>query len=107
MDNILELKTISELQEFNFFIPSYQRGYRWSTKEVVELLNDISNFTPRLIEEHSDEKTWYCLQPIVVKKIENGKYEVIDGQQRLTTIYLILYYLNQDFVEKKEISYFN
>nr|WP_262908917.1 DUF262 domain-containing protein [Leeuwenhoekiella parthenopeia] len=106
MDNILELKTISELQEFNFFIPSYQRGYRWSPKEVVELLNDISNFTPRLIDEHSDEKTWYCLQPIVVKKLEHDKYEVIDGQQRLTTIYLILYYLNQDFVEKKRDKLF-
>ncbi len=106
MENILELKTISELQEYNFFIPSYQRGYRWSSKEVVELLNDISNFTPRLVDENSDEKTWYCLQPIVVKQIEKNKFEVIDGQQRLTTIYLILYYLNQDFVEKKRDKLF-
>lgn len=106
MENILELKTISELQEYNFFIPSYQRGYRWSSKEVVELLNDISNFTPRLVDEKSDEKTWYCLQPIVVKQIEKNKFEVIDGQQRLTTIYLILYYLNQDFVEKKRDKLF-
>lgn len=106
MENILELKTISELQEYNFFIPSYQRGYRWSSKEVVELLNDISNFTPRLVDESSDEKTWYCLQPIVVKQIENNKFEVIDGQQRLTTIYLILYYLNQDFIENKRDKLF-
>lgn len=106
MENILELKTISELQEYDFFIPSYQRGYRWSSKEVVELLNDISNFTPRLVNESSDEKTWYCLQPIVVKQIENNKFEVIDGQQRLTTIYLILYYLNQDFVKKKRDKLF-
>ncbi|GEQ87418.1 hypothetical protein ULMS_29260 [Patiriisocius marinistellae] len=106
MENILELKTIGELQEYDFFIPSYQRGYRWSSKEVVELLNDISNFTPRLINESSDEKTWYCLQPIVVKKIDDNKFEVIDGQQRLTTIYLILYYLNQDFVEKRRDKLF-
>ncbi|SFS83826.1 Uncharacterized conserved protein, contains ParB-like and HNH nuclease domains [Zhouia amylolytica] len=106
MENILELKTISELQEYDFFIPSYQRGYRWSSKEVVELLNDISNFTPRLVNESSDEKTWYCLQPIVVKKIDDNKFEVIDGQQRLTTIYLILYYLNQDFVEKRRDKLF-
>lgn len=106
MENILELKTISELQEYDFFIPSYQRGYRWSPKEVVELLNDISNFTPRLVDDNNEEKTWYCLQPIVVKKIENNKYEVIDGQQRLTTIYLILYYLNQDFVEKRRDKLF-
>jgi uncharacterized protein with ParB-like and HNH nuclease domain len=106
MENILELKTISELQEYSFYIPSYQRGYRWSSKEVIELLNDISNFTPRLVNEATDEKTWYCLQPIVIKKIENNKFEVIDGQQRLTTIYLILYYLNQDFVVKKRDKLF-
>lgn len=99
MENILELKTINELQKNTFFIPSYQRGYRWSYKEVVELLDDISNFTPRLVGDESDEKTWYCLQPIVVKEMDSEKYEVIDGQQRLTTIYLILYYLNQDFIE--------
>jgi uncharacterized protein with ParB-like and HNH nuclease domain len=106
MENILELKTISELQEYDFYIPSYQRGYRWSSKEVIELLNDISNFTPRLVNEATDEKTWYCLQPIVVKQIDNNKFEVIDGQQRLTTIYLILYYLNQDFVDKKRDKLF-
>ncbi len=106
MENILELKTISELQKYDFYIPSYQRGYRWSPKEVTELLNDISNFTPRLVSEESDEKTWYCLQPIVVKETENDNYEVIDGQQRLTTIYLILYYLNQDFVENKRDKLF-
>jgi hypothetical protein len=106
MENILELKTISELQEYNFYIPSYQRGYRWSSKEVIDLLNDISNFTPRLVNDATDEKTWYCLQPIVIKEIDNNKFEVIDGQQRLTTIYLILYYLNQDFVEKKRDKLF-
>ena len=106
MENILELKTISELQEYDFYIPSYQRGYRWSPKEVIELLNDISNFTPRLVNESTDEKTWYCLQPIVIKEIVDNKFEVIDGQQRLTTIYLILYYLNQDFVEKKRDKLF-
>jgi uncharacterized protein with ParB-like and HNH nuclease domain len=94
MENILELKTINSLKEFNFFVPSYQRGYRWSAIEVIDLLNDISDFRPRQIDD-TDEKTWYCLQPIVVKKRPEGLYEVIDGQQRLTSIYLILNYLNQ------------
>jgi hypothetical protein len=102
MKNILELKTINELQQFNFYIPSYQRGYRWSINEVKDLLNDISDFTPRVIED-SDEKTWYCLQPIVVKKKENEQYEVIDGQQRLTTIYLILHYINSRYVEPQKL----
>lgn len=93
MNNILELKTITELLQYNFFIPSYQRGYRWDKNEVVDLLNDISDFKPREVED-TENKTWYCLQPIVVKQKDNNIYEVIDGQQRLTTIYLILSYLN-------------
>jgi uncharacterized protein with ParB-like and HNH nuclease domain len=105
VNNVLELKTVNQLQEFNFFVPSYQRGYRWTEKEVVELLEDISNFNPRLVGD-SDEKTWYCLQPIVLKKTNDGSYEIIDGQQRLTTMYLILYYLNQDFVEAKRDKLF-
>lgn len=98
MNNILELKTINELQEMSFLIPSYQRGYRWSEKEVIDLLDDISEFTPKEVEG-TDDKTWYCLQPIVVKENNKKQYEVIDGQQRLTTIYLILYYLNQRLAE--------
>lgn len=105
MDNVLALKTVNELLEYKFFVPAYQRGYRWTEKEVVELLDDISNFTPRPIDE-TDEKTWYCLQPLVLKISDQGTYEVIDGQQRLTTIYLILNYLNQDFVESKRDKLF-
>jgi uncharacterized protein with ParB-like and HNH nuclease domain len=106
MENILELKTINELNNFSFFIPSYQRGYKWTHKEVEDLLNDINEFKPRLIDD-TDEKTWYCLQPIVVKKrFEENDFEVIDGQQRLTTIFLILNYLNQDFVIEKRDKLF-
>jgi len=111
MENVLKLKMISELNKYSFFIPSYQRGYKWTSKEVLDLLNDIDDFKPRLIDE-SEDKTWYCLQPVVIKlkNKDKNEYEVIDGQQRLTTIYLILHYLNQDYVEKRreklfEISY--
>lgn len=106
MENILELKTLNELQQYKFYIPSYQRGYRWKSYEVKDLLNDIADFQPRLIDD-TDEKTWYCLQPIVIKNMSNLEYEVIDGQQRLTTIYLILHYLNQDFVETKRDKLFS
>lgn len=106
MQRILELKTVNELQKYNFFIPSYQRGYRWGEKEVTELLNDIKDFIPRLVDDITDERTWYCLQPIILKEIEDNTFEVIDGQQRLTTIYLILYYLNQDFVESRRDKLF-
>lgn len=98
--NSIELKTLNELQQYTFYIPAYQRGYRWTSQEVNDLLNDIYEFIPREINE-TDDKTWYCLQPIVVKNRNHQEYEVIDGQQRLTTVYLVLYYLNQDFVEKR------
>ena len=62
----------------NFFIHSYQRKYRWGKDEVLRLLEDI---------EKSDSK-FYCLQPLVVKK-QDDEYELIDGQQRLTTLYLV------------------
>jgi len=106
MENILELKKVVELQEYKFFIPSYQRGYRWNTKQVEDLLNDIDEFMPREVDGKKNEKTWYCLQPIVIKKRQDGQYEVIDGQQRLTTIYLILFYLNSVYTEENRSPLF-
>lgn len=96
MANIIKLKTLSELLGKIFFIPSYQRGYRWTKQQVDDLLNDIDNFTPKVVE-NSTERTWYCLQPLVVKQREKDVWEVIDGQQRLTTIFLILHYFNQGY----------
>lgn len=104
--NSVKLKTINELSAYSFYIPSYQRGYRWTKLEVLDLLNDIFEFKPREISG-SDEKTWYCLQPVVIKNMNNNMFEVIDGQQRLTTLYLILHYLNQDFVESKRDKIFS
>ena len=112
-ENKIELKSINELLGMKFFIPSYQRGYRWSEQQVKDLLNDINDFRPERINS-SDEETWYCLQPLVVKKMEvydsqldkesdkDNWYEVIDGQQRLTTIYLIIHYFNEMWVGKQK-----
>lgn len=80
---ILETKLVGNISG-DFFVSDYQRGYRWK-EEVEMLLNDISEIP---------EGKNYCLQPIVVKKIGN-KFELIDGQQRLTTLYLI-----QQFIKK-------
>ena len=78
MNNInLEPKLVGKI-EGEFYVPDYQRGYRWND-EVTMLLNDI--------DEIPEGKN-YSLQPIVVKKIDEKKYELIDGQQRLTTIFL-------------------
>lgn len=122
----LEPLAISEILDKQFFIPDYQRGYRWTPQQVMQLLDDIDSFFPREIEGKPNQKTFYCLQPVVVKLISDEKkgsvkqekgielegdwYEVVDGQQRLTTIYLILQYINQkwlgeDKLEQFKISY--
>jgi hypothetical protein len=68
-----------------FFVPSYQRGYRWGRDEVTRLLNDI----------HESAGHKYFLQPVVVKRRNDGKWELVDGQQRLTTLSLILRYIQR------------
>lgn len=102
-DNKIELKNVTELCGMNFYIPNYQRGYRWTNQQIDDLLNDINEF--------NDNDGFYCLQPLVVKqrkedvfkKIKEeaknindvydylkGTWEVIDGQQRLTTIFILM-----------------
>lgn len=88
----LILKPVTELLSEKFFIPSYQRGYRWDDRQVTNLLDDIWSF--RLSSENESKESFYCLQPIVVSR-KNNEWEVLDGQQRLTTIYIILEYLKE------------
>ncbi|EOC5015915.1 DUF262 domain-containing protein [Campylobacter upsaliensis] len=57
------LRAIGDLKGENFVIPSYQRGYRWTSKEVTTLLQDIWDFA-----QMENQPDFYCLQPIVVKK---------------------------------------
>lgn len=86
--------------KYKFFIPSYQRGYRWTKQLVYDLLNDINEFK----EQHKDENAYYCIQPLVVKR-NDDKWDVIDGQQRLTTIFLLLSYLQNEQDTKYSIEY--
>ena len=72
-----------------FVIPAYQRGYKWKIKDIEQLLNDISAF-----QTHGDDEVFYCLQNITL--VKNGKnFNVVDGQQRLTTLSLIMAYLGK------------
>lgn len=80
------LKSINELLDFNYLIPSYQRGYRWTKQQVKDLINDIWDFA----QTNNTDRQYYCLQPIVVSRQEEKLYSIIDGQQRLTTILIIL-----------------
>lgn len=111
VENKIELKSVSELLGMKFFIPSYQRGYRWTEQQVKDLLNDIWEFSKKKKQEYE----FYCLQPLVVKRknedvlnsikaatsieevetLLKGSWEVIDGQQRLTTLFIILSVLEE------------
>lgn len=77
----LETKKVGSVSG-DFYVSSYQRGYRWGESEVTRLLDDI----------YTNGANSYCIQPVVVRN--NGDcYELIDGQQRLTTLYLIYRYM--------------
>lgn len=67
-----------------FVIPSYQRGYRWTNKQVDELLNDLQSYL-----YDAEDDGYYCLQPIIVKA-RGGAWELVDGQQRMTTLVVLL-----------------
>ncbi|WP_288313886.1 DUF262 domain-containing protein [uncultured Eubacterium sp.] len=97
-DNTLKLVPVSMLLGEKFYIPDYQRGYRWTSNEVNKLLEDLTAF----FSDGYEKNPYYCMQPLVV--FYNKKHwEVIDGQQRLTTMFLILNYLGEK--PPFEISY--
>jgi hypothetical protein len=85
----------------HFFVPGYQRGYRWGKDEVRHLLNDI----------WSSGGEPYSLQPVVVKlrtaaALEKDReWELIDGQQRLTTLYLIMRYMHKELGQGMSAPY--
>lgn len=124
LDNIIEMVSVDDIYGFDFFIPKYQRGYRWNRQQVTDLLDDLYDYFV-VRKEPFD----YSLQPLVVKRgvknlsnlkqrvchinndsfdpdkyidelesliSEECQWEVIDGQQRLTTLYIILKVLDTE-----------
>lgn len=107
--NEFDLRTIHSLSNYIFLVEDYQRGYQWDEQQVLDLLEDIDQFDP-----DSNGQQFYCLQPVAVKRIIGQElddivdnenldleysefvYELVDGQQRLTTIFLILKLLSVD-----------
>lgn len=109
MENSINQYAIGEILDGRcFYIPAYQRGYRWTEKQVGDLLRDLFCFS----QDKKADGAFYCLQPIIARPITNevllkeifpnedinqlikkGVWEIIDGQQRLTTIFLIYKYL--------------
>ena len=92
-DNYMIRRAIPDLLDKKYYIPEYQRGYRWEKTQVLDLLQDLYAF---FIGDTKGQ--FYCLQPIVVKEKQMNNelwYEVIDGQQRLTTIRIIMQIYDQ------------
>lgn len=86
-DNEVHVCTVKELLGKQFVIPSYQRGYRWGETQVQQLFEDLK-------KAYIEGWDSYNLQPLVVVQATNGEWRVVDGQQRLTSLYLLLKALN-------------
>ena len=80
-----------------FNIPEYQRGYKWTVDNIVQLLEDLKGFK----QNSSDE--FYCLQNITITKAKVNEhlcFNVIDGQQRLTTLFILISYIQRNMSDK-------
>lgn len=99
--NEIKQVTVSDLLDGRYFyIPTYQRGYRWSKQQVIDLCNDLLEYA---LKKGKHKDSFYSLQPLIVvkdKKEIDGEekecYIVIDGQQRLTTIFLLYRFLAKE-----------
>ena len=87
--------TISDLfndeNKCKYIIPIYQRNYAWGNDEISSLLQDIKN----ACEQNKEQDKNYYIGSLVVYRRDNDDFEVIDGQQRLTTLTLIMHHLGK------------
>ena len=81
-----------------YVVPIYQRNYAWTKDEIEQLLNDINDVPDGF-------KGKYYLGSLIVNQLGANVFEVIDGQQRLTTLYLLLSFLNNDSVNKCSLRF--
>lgn len=95
--SVFELRLDRDDNPIRYCIPAYQRGFRWDARQVEQLLDDIRDFVHR---ENPQPEEFYCLQPLVLRPLDDGAFEVVDGQQRLTTLLLILRHFNDRLSER-------
>ena len=91
--NTIEIKSVKNLLELNLSIPEYQRPYKWSLKNIEDLLNDISN-SIKEAEKYSNFK--YRIGTIILHK-DNNENKIVDGQQRVISLILLKKALDENF----------
>lgn len=104
MSNITKYLTIKELYSLdNYVIPIYQRNYAWGNAEIAQLIQDIVDCL-----KDSQKKIYYIGTLIVHERIINNKstFEIIDGQQRLTTLTILLSLIKMEY-EEIDIKWYN
>lgn len=98
MTKDLKIIPVSEIFTNNIYqVPIYQRNYAWSEEHIIQLIEDIDSTI-----DQKDKN--YFLGNLIVNQADNNVYEVIDGQQRLTTLYLLERYLGVSF-EKESLRF--
>ena len=108
--SVSEIFNDSQLKQIYYNIPDYQRGYEWGENNVRLLLEDLKKFLDKIYisdtDKFLDDKLFYCLQHITIISKDNGEYyNVVDGQQRLTTIAIILAYFGKADLLKGKLKY--
>ncbi|HFU4459852.1 TPA: DUF262 domain-containing protein [Streptococcus suis] len=87
MDNHLKMIPVSKIfSDVHYEVPIYQRNYAWGSDQIEQLIEDIMS-----------TEGYYFLGNLIVNQKDNNLYEVIDGQQRLTTLFLLERYLGITF----------
>lgn len=88
----------------SFTIPPYQRGYKWNRGNVVKLLDDLRNFESG---NASNPQSFYCIQNItIVPLADDTGWNVVDGQQRLTTLFILLSFLRKKYNKSTSLDFF-
>ncbi len=102
MNNEIKPLQVSEIfsDRSKYIIPIYQRNYAWKNTQIIQLIEDIADYA-----KQSPNENYYIGTMVVFQKVQNGLtfFDTIDGQQRLTTIFILLSVLNNEFT--KEINF--
>ncbi|MEG9481646.1 DUF262 domain-containing protein [Mannheimia sp. HC-2023] len=93
---IAEIRKIKDIVTKELSIPDYQRPYKWSVKNITQLLND-------LYFHFENGKKVYRVGSVVIHKDDKNKLNIVDGQQRLISLSLILYLLEKDANSSNDI----